>query len=78
MAEPALHFSSEDEFFEFLGSRDEKWELVDGQPMMMGGANQRHQEMAANVLTSLRTQLRGSKCRPTAADAGVSSAGGNV
>ncbi|MBF0305031.1 MAG: hypothetical protein HQL41_05230 [Alphaproteobacteria bacterium] len=38
---------TEDEFFEFVRTRDEKWELIDGEPMMMAGANQRHQDIAA-------------------------------
>ena len=42
---------------------------------MMAGANQRHQDIAANTLTSLRTQLRGSRCRSTAADTAVTTNG---
>jgi Uma2 family endonuclease len=78
MAQLAPKYMTEDEFFEFVRTRDEKWELVDGEPVMMAGANQRHQDIAANTLTSLHTQLRGSKCRPTAADTGVPTVNGNI
>lgn len=78
MAEQSSNLWSERQFFDFLTSQDEKWEFVDGQPVMMAGANQRHQDIAANILASLRTQLRGTKCRPTAANTGVASSGGNV
>ena len=78
MAQPAQAYMTEDEFFEFIRDHDGKWELVDGQAMMMAGANQRHQYVAANALASLHTQLRGKTCRPTAADTGVSTTGGNV
>jgi Uma2 family endonuclease len=78
MAQPATAYMTEDEFFEFIQTRDEKWELVDGEPIMMAGANQRHQDIAANTLTSLHTQLRGKKCRPTSADTGVSVKHGGV
>lgn len=78
MAQAAKSYMTEDEFFEFIQTRDEKWELVDGEPVMMAGANQRHQDIAASTLTSLHTQLRGRKCRPTAADTGVSTIGGNI
>jgi hypothetical protein len=60
---------TEDAFFEFIQNRDGKWELIDGQSVM-AGANQRHQDIATNTLTSLHTQLRGKTCRPTAADTG--------
>lgn len=69
---------TEDAFFDFLRSRDERWELVDGEPVMMAGANQRHQDIAANTLTALHTRLRGSGCRPTAADTGVPTVHGNI
>jgi Uma2 family endonuclease len=69
---------TEDAFFEFIQNRDGKWELIDGEAVMMAEANQRHQDIAANTLTSLHTQLRGKTCRPTAADTGVSTTGGNV
>lgn len=78
MAQPALGFMGHNEFFEFLQSQEMKWELVDGQPIMMAGANQRHQAIAMNTSGSLFAKLRGSPCRPTTADTGVASSGGNV
>lgn len=78
MAQPVLKRMSQADFFAFAQGREDRWELVDGQPVMMAGANQRHQEIAANTLTTLRTQLRGSHCRTTAADSGVASSGENV
>lgn len=69
---------TEEAFFEFVQTRDEKWELVDGEPTMMAGANQRHQDIAANTLTSLHVQLRGRTCRATAADTGVATADGTI
>jgi len=78
MPQPAVAYMTEDEFFEFVQTRDEKWELINGEPMMMAGATQRHQDIAANTLTSLHTQLRGKKCRPTAADTGVPTINGTI
>lgn len=77
MAEPARVYMSEDEFFEFLKTAEGRFELVDGEMTMMAGANQRHQDIAANTLATLHLQLRGGKCRPTAADTAVT-ANGNV
>jgi Uma2 family endonuclease len=78
VAQPAIKGLSESEFFEFLQSQNERWELVDGQPVMMAGANQRHQAVVANTAGSLFGQLRGSKCRPTTADTAVSLPGGSI
>ena len=77
MAEPARIYMSEDEFFEFLKTAEGRFELVDGEMTMMAGANQRHQDIAANTLATLHAQLRGGKCRPTAADTAVTT-NGNV
>jgi Uma2 family endonuclease len=78
MPQAAPTYMTEDEFFEFVQTSDRKWELVDGEPVMMAGSNQRHQDISANTLTSLHTQLRGQKCRPTAADTAVPTINGNV
>jgi len=75
MAEPARVYISEDEFFEFLATAEGRFELVDGEITMMAGANQRHQDIAANTLATLHAQLRGTKCRPTAADTAVKTHG---
>jgi Uma2 family endonuclease len=78
MTQPAAIRITEAEFFDFIRLRDEKWELVAGEAVMMAGANQRHQTIAANVLASLHAQLRGKKCRPTASDTAVATAEGTL
>lgn len=71
MSLPATDRLSVREFFTFLSASQEKWELVDGVPVMMAGATQRHQDVAANLLAALHQRLRGSGCRPTGSDTGV-------
>ena len=78
MPQPITDYMTEDQFFDFVQDRDEKWELVDGMPVMMAGANQRHQAIAANTFASLYNQLRGKPCRPTTADTGVSTSAGTI
>lgn len=78
MPHSAISYMSEEDFFEFIQARDEKWELIEGEAVMKAGANQRHQDIAANTLTSLHAQLRGKRCRPTAADTGDYAAPGTV
>ena len=38
MAEPARTYMSDDEFFEFVQTADGRFELIDGEPVMMAGA----------------------------------------
>lgn len=78
MQPSATHFMSEEAFFEFIRTRDEKWELRQGEAVMMAPSDQRHQNIAANALASLHTQLRGKKCRPTTANTGVATTSGTV
>ena len=78
MAEPARTYMSDDEFFEFVQTADGRFELIDGEPVMMAGANQRHQAVVMNTAGSLHAQLRGRRCRPTTADTAVLTIGGNV
>lgn len=58
-------------FASFLQAHEERWELVDGVPIMMVRTTQRHRDIAANVLAALHVQLRGTGYRPTCARTGV-------
>jgi Uma2 family endonuclease len=71
MTQPAADRLSVPEFFAFLSTSQGKWELVEGVAVMMAGATQRHQDVAANLLAALHQRLRGSGCRPTGSDTGV-------
>lgn len=67
----ARAFLSQDEFFARVETLEGRYELVDGEMTKRAAANQRHQDIAANILAALHGQLRGGKCRPTAADTAV-------
>ena len=62
---------TEPEFAAFLQARENRWELLNGQPVMMAPTTQRHANLVANILVSLHRQLRGTGCRPTCARTGV-------
>ena len=62
---------TETEFAAFLQARDERWELIHGQPVMMAPTTQRHADIVANILAALHHQLRGTGCRPTCSRTGV-------
>ncbi|RIY02061.1 Uma2 family endonuclease [Aureimonas flava] len=43
-------------------------ELVEGHPILMAGGTQAHALIAANIVSTLRSLLRGSPCRPVGSD----------
>jgi Uma2 family endonuclease len=62
------------EFLRWHDLQDERYELVDGEPVrhrLMTGASQRHDRITLNALVLLGNQLRGRTCRPTTADVAV-------
>lgn len=67
-----------DEFFAWQQGREERYELVEGVPVMMRdpltmmtGASTQHDRIAGNVFADLHIQLDGSPCWPATADVGL-------
>lgn len=50
---------------------ENRWELVDGQPVMMTNPVRRHGNVVGNVSGMLRERLRGGSCRPYTGDLGI-------
>ena len=69
---------TEPEFDAFLQAREERWELLDGAPIMMIRTTQRHQDIVANILAALHEPLRGTGCRPTCSRTGVRTGAGTI
>jgi len=67
-----------DEFWDWQDRQDIRYELVEGIPWAMAGAQQRHDVIVTNALVKIGGQLRGGPCRVFTADQTVvtSSAGG--
>lgn len=63
---------SQDEFFEFIRSREERWELIDSVPTRIPDIEQRHRHILSNVLFSFWNQQDASGCRATALDIAIS------
>jgi Uma2 family endonuclease len=78
MSERAVTRMSAEEFLEWGLHQDLRYELVDGVPVAMTGANQRHDLVVLNALADLHTQLRGKKCRGFTADIAVRIPAGNI
>ena len=67
------------EFFAFQETEDVRYELVNGQPLrMMAGAARVHNAITINVVSELRSRLRGSGCVPFNGDDGVETYPGQI
>jgi Uma2 family endonuclease len=78
MAEVARRKLSIDAFYRWIGSQEQKYELVDGAPMMMAGASRRPDRITKNTIVALDSQLRGDTWQPFTSDTFVSIPAGNV
>ncbi len=78
MAEPAVGRMGADAFLAWAEGREGRWELIDGVPVMMAGAQRRHDQIVVNAIVSLGVQLRGGPCRPFTGDTAVKMTAGNV
>lgn len=69
-----------DEFLAWQADQEDRFELVDGQPLAMTGAKLRHDRVTVNALLEIRRQLRagGSLCDAFTADIGIRTQSGNL
>jgi Uma2 family endonuclease len=51
-----------DRFLDWAAAQEEPYEFDGTQPVAMNGGNARHSGIVRNILTTLRTRLRGSSC----------------
>ena len=68
MAETAKKLMTVEEFFVWQRTQDERYELVDGFPVMMTGASNFHDVIVGNIIAALHPQVRGSGCWIATAD----------
>jgi Uma2 family endonuclease len=77
MGEFARQGLSVDEFYELVAGQERKYELVDGEAVMMAGANRRQDRIATNGIRSIGNQLQGRDCQPFTSDTFVRIPAGN-
>jgi Uma2 family endonuclease len=78
VSQQAVTQMSAEEFLEWGLHQELRYELVDGVPVAMAGAKQRHDRIVASVLGMLYNLLRGHKCRQFTADLAVRIPVGNI
>lgn len=76
VADPHRHFMSVEEYLELdRTSPDARYEFIDGVVTMLAGGTANHSLIAANIISSLHTLLRGQACRTYTSDMRVNIAG---
>jgi len=68
MSEAALPRMTLEEFLPWQEFQEQRYELVDGQPVAMAGAKQKHDVIVMNAAMRIGTKLDGTPCRPFSAD----------
>ena len=54
---------SPDQFLAWVVGREQRFELVEGEVVMMAGAGRRHDAIVVNLIAALHPQLRGGPCQ---------------
>jgi Uma2 family endonuclease len=79
MSQRAILRMTADEFLEWdLTQPDQRHELVDGVPVAMTGASQRHDQVVVNTMLQLGARLRGGPCRLFTSDLAVRIPSGQI
>ena len=68
------------EFLAWQTGQEQRFELVNGEPLAMAGAKLRHDRVTGNILSEIRRQLRaaGNPCDSFTADIGIRTPAGNI
>jgi Uma2 family endonuclease len=57
-----------EQFFAWVSGREERYELVDGEVVMMAGAGRRHDRIVVNLTTAIHSRIRGGPCQTFTGD----------
>jgi Uma2 family endonuclease len=57
-----------EQFFAWVSGKEERYELVDGEVVMMAGAGRRHDRIVVNLTTAIHLQVRGGPCQTFTGD----------
>ena len=72
IANPDSKYMTPQEYLEWEERQDIKYEYVNGEVLAMTGGTLPHNDIALNLASALKSQLRGRRCRVNIADAKVS------
>jgi Uma2 family endonuclease len=60
-----------EQFFAWILGREERYELVDGEVVMMAGAGRRHDRIVVNLLAAIHSQIKAGPCQTFTGDTHV-------
>src|SRR5436309_3016855 len=72
MQQPAVQPVSPEQFLAWVTGREERFELVEGEVVMMAGAGRRHDGIVVNLTAAVHAQVRGGPCQTFTGDTYVS------
>jgi Uma2 family endonuclease len=67
-----------EEFLDWAGTQDQRYEFDGFQPVAMTGGTRNHSRITQNISFALRLRLRGTRCEPLGPDAGIATVGNAV
>jgi Uma2 family endonuclease len=72
MQPSAIQTISPERFFAWVVSQDERFELVEGEIVMMAGAGRRHDRIVVNLTAAVHAQVRDGPCQTFTSDTYIS------
>jgi Uma2 family endonuclease len=72
MQPSAVQTISPEQFFAWVVGREERFELVQGEVVVMAGAGRRHDSIVVNLTAAVHSQVRGGPCQTFTGDTYVS------
>jgi Uma2 family endonuclease len=63
---------SPEQFFAWVVGREERFELLEGEVVMMAGAGRRHDNIVVNLTATVHAQVRGGPCQTFTSDTYIS------
>src|SRR3954469_18838441 len=72
MQPAAVHTSSPERFFAWVAGQEERFELVEGEVVMMAGGGPRHDSIVVNLTAAVHSQVRGGPCQTFTSDTYIS------
>jgi Uma2 family endonuclease len=75
MTMPLIKAWTQQEFFDWEGHGEGRWEFDGVRPVAMTGGSINHNRIILNVHVALRVRLQGGRCEPLGPDAGVETVG---
>ena len=68
MQPSAVDTTNPEQFLAWVTGQDERFELVEGEIVMMAGAGRRHDSIVVNLTTAVHSQVRGGPCQTFTSD----------